>query len=51
MATDLEFRKMEKVQHFNELITLDNDDLDLMEMRFKLKPTAKRTNKDSVLRL
>ena len=29
----------------NDLITLDIDDMDLVEMRIKLKPTAKRTNR------
>ena len=29
----------------NELITLDVEDVDLVEMRIKLKPTAKRTNR------
>jgi integrase/recombinase XerD len=29
----------------NELITLDVDDVDLVEMKIKLKPTAKRTNR------
>ncbi len=29
----------------NELITLDVNDVDLVEMRIKLKPTAKRTNR------
>jgi len=29
----------------NELITLDMQDVDLVEMRIKLKPTAKRTNR------
>jgi len=29
----------------NELITLDVQDVDLVEMRIKLKPTAKRTNR------
>ncbi|OPY49932.1 MAG: putative tyrosine recombinase XerC-like protein [Methanosaeta sp. PtaU1.Bin060] len=29
----------------NELITLDIDDLDLVEMKIKLKPTPKRTNR------
>lgn len=29
----------------NELITLDVDDIDLVEMRIRLKPTAKRTNR------
>ncbi|MCJ7444626.1 MAG: tyrosine-type recombinase/integrase [Methanotrichaceae archaeon] len=29
----------------NELITLDVDDLDLVEMKIRLKPTAKRTNR------
>lgn len=29
----------------NELVTLDMSDVDLIEMRIKLKPTAKRTNR------
>jgi integrase/recombinase XerD len=29
----------------NELITLDVDDVDLVEMKIRLKPTAKRTNR------
>jgi integrase/recombinase XerD len=29
----------------NELITLDIDDVDLVEMKIRLKPTAKRTNR------